>query len=309
MGEKTKIAWCDHTFNPWYGCTEVSAACDFCYARVMMQDRYHKVEWGNHPRVRTLVNNWKEPLRWNRNAERDGARRKVFCASLADVFDNQVDFMWRRNLYHLIEDTPHLDWLLLTKRPQNIRDMLPTAYGIINPWPWPNIWLGTTVENQTEADRRIPQLLTVPAAKRFLSCEPLLGPINLDEWMDDSRLSGDGLKYKDAPIAGLDWVICGGESGPRARPMHPDWARSLRDQCAADAVPFFFKQWGEWLPGENHGKPLAEWQDGSQGCDCPPSREWRHFGTPGEYGAFAVRVGKKRAGALLDGVEHRGVPG
>ena len=154
--------------------------------------------------------------------------------------------------------------------------------------PDPNVWLGVSVENQEAADERIPDLLAIPAAVRFLSCEPLLGPIDLGRWLKPGGAEG-----------GRSWVIAGGESGPGARPMHPDWARGLRDQCTSAGVPFFFKQWGEWLAGR--------WQDGQEG-QRNDSREWRHFGTPGEQGAFAVRVGKKTAGALLDGHEWKEFP-
>jgi protein gp37 len=155
-------------------------------------------------------------------------------------------------------------------------------------WPLPNVWLGTSVEDQERADERIPHLLATPAAVRFLSCEPLLGPIDLDEWLDDSRLSGDGRSYRDAPARGLGWVICGGESGPGARPMHPDWARSLRDQCAAAGAPFFFKQNGEFASCSAVEGPGAI------------------FKFPD--GGAVRRVGKVRAGRLLDGREHNAFP-
>jgi protein gp37 len=181
-------------------------------------------------------------LKWNREAEREGLPRRVFCASLADVFDNQVPAEWRRDLWLLISATPHLDWLLLTKRPQNITKMLPRMASVPGlMWPWPNVWLGTTVENQEEADRRIQHLLAVPAARRFLSCEPLLGPVDLRGWLYHFGTERTG---GVRPRSDLHWVICGGESGPGARPMHPDWARSLRDQCKAAGVAFFMKQMG-----------------------------------------------------------------
>jgi protein gp37 len=264
MGENTRIEWADHTFNPWIGCTKVSPACDHCYAETLATNRLG-VAWGPHAkRRRTAESTWRQPLAWNRRAEREGRRFRVFCASLADVFDNQVPAEWREDLWALIHDTPHLDWLLLTKRPQNIWTMLPGATTMGVPaWGngWPNVWLGTTVENQVEANRRVPHLLAVPAAKRFLSMEPLLGPVRLArdgyddgqdgaaDWLTGRRwwvdVDGNGARGGSYVGARIDWVIAGGESGPKARPSHPDWFRSLRDQCEAARVSFFMKQmWG-----------------------------------------------------------------
>ena len=265
MAENSKIEWTDHTFNPWTGCQKVSPACDNCYAESWAK-RSGLVKWGpGEDRRRTSASYWQQPLKWNRIAERDGVRRKVFCASLADVFDNAVPTRWRDDLWHVIAMTPHLDWLLLTKRPQNIAKMLPDPRTGAPAWGggWPNVWLGTTVENQEEVNRRIPHLLAVPAARRFLSCEPLLGPIDFDAvprtmgawpplWNVLSGYCSKHFPQRRGNVAfrcgcpqqlpSIDWVICGGESGPPARPMHPDWARSLRDQCQAAGVPFFFKQ-------------------------------------------------------------------
>jgi len=221
MGEDTNIEWCDHTFNPWMGCTKVSTGCDRCYAETFADKRFGLVEWGGPPR-RTSAAKWREPWEWNRAAEREGVRRRVFCASLADVFDNQVPEDWRRDLFGLIDATPWLDWLILTKRPQNIARMMPAEWGI-----YQNVWLGVSVENQTEAKRRIPILQKIPAVLRFLSCEPLLGPINLRRLLDS-----------------IDWVIVGAESGKGARPMQQGWVRSIRDQCHTHQprVEFFYKQ-------------------------------------------------------------------
>jgi protein gp37 len=220
MAEFSKIEWCDHTFNPWMGCQRVSPGCDHCYAELLTK-RYGHVEWGpNAERKRTSDGNWKKPLGWNRRAHGDlGRDARVFCASLADVFENRLPDDWRSDLFKLIGKTKHLNWLLLTKRPQNIAGMLPPNWGC----SYKNVWLGTTVENQTEADRRIPHLIGHSAAVRFLSAEPLLGPIQ-------------------PSLSGIDWVICGGESGPGRRPMDLGWARDLRDQCAAAGVAFFMKQ-------------------------------------------------------------------
>lgn len=305
MAENSKIEWTDHTFNPWIGCTKVSAACDHCYAEVATPTRTLRASgaetWGPHaPRKRTSAANWKKPLAWNRKAEYEGRRYRVFCASLADVFDNHASILpeWRADLWELIAETTHLDWLLLTKRPQNINRMLPHGWN----GGWPNVWLGTTVENQTEADRRIPHLLAAPATVRFLSCEPLLGPVDLTRW---SGIEGDG----GTMGFGLDWVICGGESGPGARPMHPDWARSLRDQCVAAGVPFFFKQWGEWGHTLHMQDVEAVSAAPAKNGNWAHPRRYRIHGGPEDGQCFEslpedhlmLRVGKARAGRLLDG--------
>ena len=288
MGENTAIEWATHTFNPWVGCTKVSAACDHCYAESWAK-RTGSPELWTGERRRTSVANWRKPWKWDEAARLAGERHRVFCASLADVFDNQVPSYWRADLWELIRSTPCLDWLLLTKRPQNIKKMLGPNWASDG---WPNVWLGTTVENQEEADRRIPHLLAVPAAVRFLSVEPMLGPVDLmsvryrdedaevrinaltaEAWVENSASPSAYTNDNDGNTK-LDWVICGGESGPKARPMHPDWARSLRDQCCAAGVAFFYKQTGEYIWVPAHGAR----------SDLEPRR-----------------VGKKSAGRLLDG--------
>jgi len=218
MAEVTGISWTDHTHNPWIGCTKVSPGCDHCYAEADWDKRYHRVEWGG-ARSRTKS---AAPTSWDRKAREAGERRRVFCASLADVFDNQVPDEWRADLWNLIDRCRALDWMLLTKRPQNIANMLPSG------WPWSNVWLGTTTENQTEADRRLPILLRIPAVVHFASVEPQLEPVDLRRYLN----------------AGLDWAIVGGESGKGCRPFDPEWARSLRDQCSASGASFFMKQLG-----------------------------------------------------------------
>lgn len=221
MAENSKIEWTDHTFNPWIGCQKVSPGCDHCYAE-SLSTRYGWTTWGPHgERKRTAESNWKKPRMWARVARGTGNRPRVFCASLADVFDNQAPAEWRHDLFLLIHDTPELDWLLLTKRPESAYRMMPVG-------EWPNVWLGTTCEDQERADRRIPHLTDsrIKVARRFLSCEPLLGPI----------------KFKAEHLTGLDWIICGGESGHGARMMEPAWAESIRDQCRNAGVWFFMKQ-------------------------------------------------------------------
>jgi protein gp37 len=302
MGQDSSIEWTDHTFNPWIGCTKVSAGCAHCYAE-SIDHRFGGGHWGQGaPRKRTSESNWKQPLAWNRKAERDGTRPRVFCASLADVFDPAVPNEWRADLMDLIDACPCLTWLLLTKRPELVSELIAAAaingdmfYGpsggswVALEWsegrPPANVWMGTSVEDQAAADQRIPHLLAVPAAKRFLSCEPLLGPVDLSPWVPiPERVYG-----AQRTGLGIDWVICGGESGPKARPMHPDWARSLRDQCQAAGVAFLFKQWGEWVP-------------------CGMVEDETAHPQSMLDGTIMCRVGKKAAGRLLDGRTWDEVP-
>lgn len=248
MAENSNIEWTHHTFNPWIGCTKVSPACDNCYAEAWA-NRFEDAErWGPKAlRRRTGQSTWVQPLKWNREAAKNGTRPRVFCASLADVFDNSVYVQptWREDLWRLIRETQNLDWLLLTKRPQNIAKMLPPDWGD----GYPNVWLGTTVENQTEADRRIPHLLSIPAVIHFLSCEPLLGPVSLrwlSAWPSEKIPALNPMGKSTDHLDGarrLDWVITGGESGPRFRHADPNWFRQLRDQCQEAGVAFLFKQW------------------------------------------------------------------
>jgi protein gp37 len=249
---ETKIEWTatvgadgvvhpGYTFNPWTGCQRVSPACDNCYAeRTAARAPRSFGSWlPGGERKRTSESYWAQPDRWNRKARDLDVRLKVFCASMADVFDNAVPEDWRDDLWKVIQRTPDLDWLLLTKRPQLVRRMVP---GWCAPESWPtNVWLGTTVENQAEADRRIPQLLAVPARVRFLSCEPLLGPLNLRGWFNHNT-RGKEVMPDEASGQGLHWVIAGGESGPRFRTPDMQWFYSLMDQCAEARVPFFMKQ-------------------------------------------------------------------
>lgn len=253
----TKIEWAHHTFNPWRGCTKVSEGCRNCYADAF-SSRNPKVlgVWGpNGTRVVAADAAWKEPLKWDRAAKAAGERHRVFCASLADVFegpDTMPAESWdavtqaRKRLGKLILDTPNLTWMLLTKRPQNIlpisADMWVRFGGPTTPLP-DNVWIGVSVENQQAANERIPHLLKVPARVRFLSCEPLLGDVRICHvggWADAAHWWGKTILGPD----GISWVIVGGESGPNARPMHPKWARSLRDQCIGAGVAFFMKQMG-----------------------------------------------------------------
>lgn len=271
MAKNSAIEWTHHTFNPWWGCVRVSPGCKNCYAEAWAR-RIGLEVWGAKvPRRFFSDVHWNEPIKWNEEAKRDRVRRRVFCASMADVFERRDELNpWRDQLWALIEETPWLDWLLLTKRPERIRDSVPWG----DTWPR-NVWLGTTAENQRWAEKRVPVLLEHPAIVRFVSAEPLVGPLNLSSWLTYDK-SGKR----------VDWVIAGGESGARARPMNPDWARFLRDQCRAASVAFHFKQWGHWRPETNNMEIRA--------------RRIILAGISGDP-ITLVRLGKKAAGRELDG--------
>lgn len=228
MAINSRIEWTDHTFNPWVGCTKVTPGCDHCYAESWSR-RSGLVKWGKNPRRRTSETYWRAPISWNARADsfacQHGRRQRVFCASLADVFDNQADRSWRSDLFDLIKRCPALDWLLLTKRPENIRKMLPADWQ----QGYPNVWLGLTAEDQKRFDLRWPRLSAIPARIRFISYEPALGPLRLP----DSSI------YPD-------WLIIGGESGGGARTMNPQWAREVVADCRRHGVRPFLKQWGSY---------------------------------------------------------------
>lgn len=280
MSQNSKIEWTDHTFNPWWGCVKVSDGCRECYAETFAKRVGQKV-WGpaaTTPRRFFADKHWAEPLRWNADAEKAGVRARVFCASMADVFEDHPEVgPHRERLFSLIEQTPWLDWLLLTKRPQNVVSMARESWAAGFP---SNVWMGTSTEHQAAADERIPYLLAIPAAVRFLSAEPLLGPINLERHPHGAQPDPQSGVYPAWYSQQIDWVIAGGESGPKARPMHPDWARELRDQCTSAGVAFFFKQWGEFC----HPTQMPD--------DCEGS---------GSFIDDLLRVGKHNAGRLLDG--------
>lgn len=244
MAEKTTIAWCDHTFNGWIGCTRVGPGCDHCYAEAL--DKRHRWGGGTHwgagvPRYRTSEANWKEPIRWNSNAGAAGVRPRVFCASLADVFDNEVPAQWRVDLWALIDATPNLSWLIVTKR-----------VGLVRPWielhGWPaNARLLITVCDQEEADRDIPKLLALPC-KNGVSYEPALGLIDWSRWLLYTTIFKDGFPNGvGTPLKRLEWIIVGGEStqgSGKARPFDLAWARNTVAQCKTAGVPVFVKQLG-----------------------------------------------------------------
>lgn len=292
MGLRSKISWTHATWNPWFGCTEVSPACDHCYARVLMQDRFGKVEWGaGQPRVRTSVATWNDMARLQRQAVKEGSRKLCFTASLADIFDAEVPLLWLADALDTLLSCPHVDVLLLTKRPHLIRERIAkalpdrgnpdavnkhpalAAYGWL--WiekgvPFPNIRFGTTVESQKFV-HRLKSLCDLPAHVLFVSAEPLLGPLQLARALETrdgyyNFLAGEYVHtdretlkpIRTTSLANrITQVIVGGESGDDAgakpveiRPMHPNWARSLREQCRENNTAFFFKQWGEWIPTE-----------------------------------------------------------
>ncbi len=252
MGANTKIEWADHTFSPWWGCTRVSEACRFCYAESWA--KRWGTGWGPEADRRFFPDkHWNEPRKWNRKAERDSVRRRVFCASMADVFEKREDLVeHRERLWKLIDETPHLIWMLLTKRPENILEMIPQAW--IKKAP-ATVWYGTTIEENKHVIDRIDALANVPAIVRFLSCEPMIGPLELG--LAGTRPKTWRMGY--GPVAdAIHWVIAGGESGPKARPMNPEWPGALQRECAEFDVPFLFKQWGEHdCSGSRVGKKAA----------------------------------------------------
>lgn len=347
MGENTKIEWAHHTFNPWRGCTKVSPGCANCYAATFSKRNPGTLGvWGDDgTRILAADAQYARVLKWDKAAEEAGERHRVFCASLADIFedwqgplhhadghvakvrytnpamsftrDMKMDDV-RKIVFELIDNTPNLDWLLVTKRPENIAKMWPTFFpggyiaeaGYMNQsGPRPNVWLLTSVENQEQADKRIPELLKCRDLSPVLglSCEPLLGPVEIVSTACGDMLYSSGDDFNPGSI---DWVIVGGESGRDARPMHPDWARSLRDQCQSchDGIPFFFKQWGEWSPltamvAKSHAAAANQYQSLTFNSH---EQTWR---TPPRLGETAVyKVGKKIAGRLLDGLTHDEFP-
>ncbi len=270
---KTSIGWTatikpdgsiimGYTWNPWIGCTKCSEGCVNCYAeRDNKFYQWNENGWGpGVPRHRTAVANWKKPGRWNKLAKKDDVRYKVFCASLADVFDPEVPIEWLADLLEVIQECRNLDWLLLTKRIEEVDSRISAVTGI-NSGVWfqsmPHVWLGVTAENQKRADERIPKLLKIPAKLRFISAEPLLENILFDDgvtsWLTCNGKDKIGIvserhyccvseELTGECFHGIDWIITGGESGKAAREMNPDWARSIQAQCEDAKVSFYMKQ-------------------------------------------------------------------
>ena len=359
MADGTKIEWTDATWNPITGCSVASPGCTNCYAMKLAGTRlqHHPSRAGLTRDTKagpvwtgeTRFNEgWlDQPLRW-------GKPRMIFVTAHGDLFHESVPDEWIDRVFAVMALAPQHTFQVLTKRARRARDYLSTRAGdwmivwpdanppgclpisrhaqrqamqgkgwpdaLLRPtFPLPNVWLGVSVEDQARADERIPELLATPAAVRWLSCEPLLGPVDLEsitlstatdpfdalcgmQWTTQPARYGGGRLYNGATRYGkLDWIVVGGESGHGARPMHPDWARSLRDQCVEAGVPFLFEQGGEWFPygeidADGHQNSISKGEGAGVWYEWPDAR------------GFSVRVGKKRAGRLLDGVEHNGFP-
>lgn len=249
MGAVTGISWTDHTQNFWWGCARVSPGCEHCYAEEWA-GRFG-TKWGVNAKRREFGDShWNEPFKWNKAAEREGRRHRVFCSSMADVFDMKAPEGARERMWPIIKATDWLDWQLLTKRPQNALSMLPKDWGD----GYPNVWLGVTTENQEWADKRLAILRTLPARTKFASYEPALEVVDFRAHLDM-----------------LHWVIVGGESGAKARPFDPAWALAVIKQCKGAGVAAFHKQMGEpWANerrarvgkmGQRHGANPMEWDE------------------------------------------------
>lgn len=327
MGDKTTIEWTDATWNPVTGCTKVSQGCKYCYAErewprmTKLVPAYAGREFTD---VQTHGDRLDQPLRWKKP-------RMIFVNSMSDLFHEDVPFEFIDKVFAVMTFAPRHVFQVLTKRPDRmreymmrnrntfaLRELAPSARGIamaedeVIPL-CKNIWLGVSVEDQSAADERIPLLLDTPAAVRWVSAEPLLGPVDLSRWVYDreaaimNAMSSPPAYNREQAMSGiprpLDWVVVGGESGPGARPMHPDWARRLLYQCVVAGVPYLFKQWGEWGSVWGAATHLL-YQDGTciSGTHDHPDA-WKH-----KTAETIARVGKKSAGRLLDGVAHDGYP-
>ncbi len=351
MGIETGISWTDHTINFWFGCVKVSPGCEHCYAESQSK-RYGADVWGTDAPRQIIKSAIPNVYKWKEQAKKDSVVRRVFCMSMGDIFErfpdcypqkSELEALRTKLFEEIIPATPNLEWLLLTKRIGNVRGMVPKAWttrhrdedGNISGGSFPaNVRLGISVVNQEEADRDIPKLLQLPS-KNFLSCEPLLGAIDftLNRYdpknsrmteVNQNALAGTqqhkaGDRFFDAELPRkIDWVIVGGESGSNARPMNPDWARSIRNQCQRAETPFHFKQWGEILPFEESVAP-GEWYDQSglrykteemkivdpkTGNLCDGWHENSRLSPHIKYKC----VGKKKAGRLLDGEEWNMFP-
>jgi protein gp37 len=281
MGETSKVEWTDSSWSPWYGCHKVSQGCAHCYAYREM------AKYGKQPNIVTRSKTtFRAPLSWAKKKANWG--KKIFVCPWSDFWIEEAD-PWREEALHIMRQTPMFTYIVPSKRLERVPDHLPGDWGA----GWEHVWLGASIEDQAAADLRVPLLLRIPCKTRFLSCEPLLGEIDSDLWIVDgyggyryNALTGEEWPFTVEPILGnkINWVIAGGESGSDARPCHPDWMRSLRNQCEQASVPFFFKSWGEYIPAE------------------PPAEQ--RYTMPVEF----IRVGRKQSGCMLDGREWHQYP-
>lgn len=316
MADKSRIEWTEATWNPTTGCSKVSQGCTHCYAErewARLSANPNSVYYGREfTNVRIHPERLSLPMRWRKP-------HMIFVDSMSDLFHERVPLGYIDQVFAIMAMTPRHTYQVLTKRAERMRDYL-TASGrdvVIEEnveficgekswcapdvqWPLPNVWIGVSAENQKTADERIPKLLDVPAVVRFMSCEPLLGKIDLGKaipcgyYCDEAVGHVDHAFWAHGITSPIKWVIAGGESGPLARPMHPDWARSLRDQCHNADVPFFFKQWGEWIPFD-HDLASPQYAKPNDPLIGQTEMSWR-------------KVGKKAAGRLLDGQEWNEIP-
>ncbi len=342
MADNSKIEWCDATWNPIVGCSRVSKGCENCYAERVAFRFKHLPKFGAV--IKQNGHGWNGAVHFDENALLQPLKwkkpRRIFVCSMGDLFHEKVSNEWIDKVYAIMALCPQHTFMVLTKRPERMREYfrldttlpavntLAAAWDYMTPkqyqemvkkpisWPLPNVWHGVSVEDQRTANERIPILLRTQSAIRFISAEPLLGEIDLkrlsqdfDDGMGffvDSCLNGKRFNQEygdyDNEATKLDWVIAGGESGKNARPMHPDWVRKLRDDCTAANVPFFFKQWGEWAAFD---APYAFEAKGFEKC-CNGSLLYGHG--PNRLGLRFDRVGKARAGNLLDGKQHLEFP-
>lgn len=288
MADNTKIEWATASWSPVTGCTKISPGCKNCYAERMSKRLAGRFGYPAVDSFRVTLHPDKldQPFKWKKP-------RRIFVCSMGDLFHDDVPINFIHRVFHAAENAPQHTYLFLTKRPKRMAEIIKNHWWINKP-RFPNWWLGVTAENQEQADKRIPILLQIPAAVRFVSVEPLLSAVDIGRYLldnDDLDLSG-GWPQPD----GLNFVIAGGESGPGARPCHPDWVRSLRDQCQEASVPFMFKQWGEWWPlGQVSNKP--------DGKDTIKAKRERL-----DHGILVYKRGKKIAGRLLDGIEYMELP-
>jgi protein gp37 len=357
MADNTKIEWTDATWNPVTGCSVVSPGCTNCYAMKLAGTRLK-----NEPSRKGLTKPGKsgpvwtgevrfneqwldQPLRWKRP-------RRIFVCAHGDLFAENVPDAWIDRVFAVMALAPQHTFQVLTKRAERMREYVTANRNHVNAppnrqWPLPNVWLGVSVEDQKRADERIPALLATPAAVRWISAEPLLGPVDLtalqidgdyemdalkplswrelwdghyspeatgcdlDEAIEAFREGGNPYPPTDDKPNRLDWVVVGGESGPGARPMHPDWARSIRDQCAEAGVAFHFKQWGNWLPVLDRDNDDPDWRSNYTDLRDEKRAIINLAGGMGFHGDrvhVVENVGKARAGRLIDGIEHNGFP-